>query len=791
MVPEPGRKKKSSGHEHDTLEKLNTRNFVISGLDCVSCADSVQASLLRIPGVSIAKLDFNTARLHLEFTHADVLIKVKEMIKSMGYEIESPGKVRRIIVDVPEMDCSEEIKIIKKALGTVQGILEMNFYIINREVEFVVDVNQIEISSIINKIKKTGMSARVKTGEKEPSHISASARYKTVSVVSGISIILGFLSAEYIKPEIISIIFFCFAVVVGGWHIFRRGLTSLKVFNFDMNVLMSIAVIGALGLQDWREASIVVFLFSIAQYLENRSMEKARGAIHSLMSLTPDKALVKVEDKYKEELASQVDTDEIVLVKPGMKVPLDGIVVEGVSYVDQSPITGESVPVKKMKGHHVYAGTINQNGALQFKVTKKAQDTTIAKVIRMVEEAQAKKAPAQAFVDKFSRYYTPSVIIIALFIVTIPTLFFEQNLNEMIYRALVLLLIACPCALVISTPVSIVTGLTRAAHEGVLIKGGIHLENFAGIDAIALDKTGTLTYGKPRVEKIVSFTETSEDELLKIAASIETLSEHPIARAIINEADERNIVFFKTENFQAVTGEGVKATIEGEDYYLGSHRSLCNEEICNLEIHNRIEAMEKTENSIVVLKSSTQLLGVIILSDLLKENSITAIKELDKMNLKKLILLSGDNEEITKGKAERLGIDYKAELLPGDKLEIIENLQKEGMKVAMVGDGINDAPALALAAVGVAMGAAGTDTALEVADVALMSDNLEKLPFSIRLARKTLSVIKQNIVIALAIKLVFLVLGVSGIATLWMAVFADMGSSLIVILNGLRLLRVK
>jgi len=699
-------------------------------------------------------------------------------------------KLQKIIIQVPELDCSHETDAIKKVLSGREGIISLNFYTISREVRLVIDTGIIKPADIIRLIKNLGMTPLLK-GKNKNRQLAGTKNYIVATVFSGIFILAAVILKVFFYNISLSLWFFGAAIFSGWYLILRRAFYSIRSLNLDMNVLMSVAICGALILGEWGEASTVVFLFSLAQLLEHHSMEKTCRSIRGLMKNAPDVAIVKKNGKMEEVPSSTVETGDIIYIKAGSKIPLDGIVVTGESTVNQAPVTGESAPVIKKAGDVVFAGTINQNGALEVRVTHRVGDSELARIISMVEDAQTKKAPAQSFVDAFSRYYTPAVVLIASLITIIPVFFFRADFQVMFYRSLVLLLIACPCALVISTPVSIVSGITSAARNGVLIKGGLHLEKLASIDTIAIDKTGTLTYGKPVVSDIKGLNGKDSIEVLKIASAVESMSTHPIARAITEKANEMNVKTLAIENFRNVAGLGVEGKINENVYFIGSHRHFCNSRLCNGSVHDLITELEAKGRTVAVLGDNKSITGVIVIEDAVRKEAGRAIKEIKKIGAGHVVMITGDNEETARTIAENLDVEYISELLPGDKVKAIEELKAKGRKVAMVGDGINDAPALAAADAGIAMGAAGSDTALEVADIALMSDDLEKIPYTLRLAGKTMEIIKQNIILSIGIKAVFLILGLAGVATLWMAVFADMGASLLVIFNGLRLLKFK
>ncbi|EGQ19271.1 E1-E2 family cation-transporting ATPase [Sporosarcina newyorkensis 2681] len=618
-------------------------------------------------------------------------------------------------------------------------------------------------------------------------------RENQTTVASLFLLILGYIASFYKGEEsILAIVLFASAILVGGYSLFKVGLVNLTKLQFDMNTLMTIAVIGAALIGEWGEGAVVVFLFAISEALESYSIDKARNSIRSLMDIAPNTAIIRRGNHEFEIDVEDIQIDDIMIIKPGQKIAMDGEVVKGSSSINQAAITGESVPVHKVSGDEVFAGTINEEGSLEVRVTKRVEDTTIAKIIHLVEEAQAEKAPSQQFVDRFAKYYTPAIMIISLLIIVIPPLFLGGVWSEWVYRGLVVLVVGCPCALVISTPVAIVTAIGNAARNGVLIKGGIHLEETGRLKVVAFDKTGTLTQGTPEVTDIVSLTDMSTDEILRISASVEKFSQHPLASAIIRDAERQNLELVPVDDFQSITGKGAKATINNEDVHIGSPNMF--RELLTLpdEYEHQIETLQKEGKTVMLVGFENEVKGLIAVADQVRESSMTIIKKLYQLGIQKTIMLTGDNRATANAIGNQIGLsEVKAELMPQDKLDTIKSLREQFGKVAMIGDGVNDAPALASATVGIAMGGAGTDTALETADIALMADDLEKLPYTIGLSRKTLNIILQNVSFALGIKLLALLLVIPGWLTLWMAIFADMGATVIVVLNSLRLMRSK
>jgi len=597
----------------------------------------------------------------------------------------------------------------------------------------------------------------------------------------GLSVV--FLAAGYIFSDNI---LFAAAIILGGYPLFKTGLKNLIRLDFDMKTLMTIAIIGAAIIGEWSEGAVVVILFAISEVLEGYSMEKARASIRSLMELAPTEALVVRNGKEILLKAEDIEIGDLMLVKPGQMIAMDGIIVDGHSSVNQAAITGESVPVEKAVDDEVFAGTLNEEGFLKIKVSRVVDDTAIAKIIHLVEEAQAEKAPSQQFVDRFAKYYTPVIMAIAALVAVVPPLLFAGSWQESIYQGLAVLVVGCPCALVISTPVSIVTAIGNAARNGVLIKGGSYLEELGAVKAIAFDKTGTLTKGVPVVTDFINFSD--DENLLTIIAALESKSQHPLASAIIKKAayiaiDE------EVKEFTSITGKGIKGLVDGVEYRVGNMKLF---DSISAEINEQITALQNEGKTVMIVGTALEVLGLIAVADEVRESSRGVIERLHQLGIQHTILLTGDNQATADAIGCYVGVSgIEAELLPEDKLKFIKQFTSKFGRVGMVGDGVNDAPALASATVGVAMGGAGTDAALETADIALMNDDLTKLPFTIKLSRKTLRIIKQNITLSLVVKLVALLLVVPGWLTLWIAIFADMGVTLLVTFNGLRLLRVK
>ena len=709
--------------------------------------------------------------------------------------------------------CGEEVATLKNAVGKLDGILELDFDILNHRMIASYDPSRVTPKGIMEAVAGTGMKAEPwsegKAAEKQASPWQRHGRLFMVSI-SGLFLFSGFFSHWIIHNNLFdaltggsgreghalplaSLFLYFSAVVSGAWFVIPKAYYAARRLRPDMNFLMTLAVIGAMLIGEWFEAASVAFLFALALLLEHWSVGRARRAISALMALTPATAryICPNDGDIMEKLVESIPLGVTALVRPGEKIPLDGIVLKGFSAVNQAPITGESIPVEKEPGDELFAGTINGDGALEFEVTRPADDTVLARIIHLVQNAQARRAPSEQWVEKFARRYTPAMILLALGVALLPPLFLAGGWVDWFYRGLVILVIACPCALVISTPVSMVSGLTTAARNGVLIKGGMYLEAAGRIRALALDKTGTLTRGEPEVQHIVPFHDHTESEILARATALETHSDHPLARAILQKAAREGArSSLQAENFQVYKGKGAQADMDGHRFWIGSHRFMEEVGEETPEVHRKAEAMEDAGHSVVALGHEEHVCGLISIADGLRDEARGLVEDLHNLGIRPIMMLTGDNTTTARAVAEQAGVDeYRAELLPEDKVEAVAVLTRKHGQVAMVGDGVNDAPAMAAATFGIAMGAMGTDAAIETADIALMADDLSKIPWLVRHSRRTLKIIQQNIGFALGVKLIFLALAILGDISLWLAIAADMGASLLVVSNGLRLLK--
>ena len=714
-----------------------------------------------------------------------------------------------MIFKIHGMDCAEEIAVLKREVGPlVGGENNLAFDLLNAKM-IVLEEATASSEAILKAVAGTGMNAepwQENTGSVE----KKSGRQKlqlALTILSGGLTALAFglhvwtsgglreaLGAEGVghvhAVPWLSKGAYLGAMISACWFIAPKAWLSARRLRPDMNLLMMVAILGAISIGEWFEASTVAFLFAVSNALEGWSLSRARRAVEALMDLTPTLVQLVKDGGTVSVRPEEVSVGARFQVKPGERVPLDGQILQGTSALNQAPITGESMPVSKSPGDEVFAGSINGDGALVIECSKPASDTVLARIIRMIGEASAKRAASEQWVDRFAQIYTPVVMILAILVALVPPLLVGGAWADWFYRALVLLVIACPCALVISTPVSIVAGLASAARHGVLVKGGMYLEAPAHLKAIAFDKTGTLTEGQPSVVQVVPLNGFTKQELLRVAGSMESQSDHPLARAIVAHVKSQGVDFIPAQDFQTLQGKGATALLGGRAHWLGSHRFLEERGVETPEIHAQLESLEEDGHTVVAFGTDRELIGFLALADTVRPTSASTLQSLREAGVEHLVLLTGDNAGTAQAVGRQVGLtEIQAELLPEDKVKAVEALVAKYGQVAMIGEGVNDAPAMARASLGIAMGAMGSDAAIETADIALMNDDLTRLPWLIHHSRRTLKVIRQNITFALAVKAVFVILTFAGHASLWSAIAADMGASLLVIFNGLRLLR--
>jgi Cd2+/Zn2+-exporting ATPase len=766
--------------------------YRIENMDCPTEEALIRNRLGKEPGV--IALDFNLMQRVLGVQHdLPSTAPIEKALTSIGMQaVRQDLQAVTTVLRIAKMDCPTEETLIRGKLQGMPGVEGLDFNLMQRTLTL--RHAPTALAPAVAAIESVGMAAEIQATD-EPRDAQAPVEKANwwPMAVSGITAVLAegvywVNNGDHWAVIALALV----SILTGGLSTYKKGWIALKNLNLNMNALMAIAVTGAMAIGHWPEAAMVMFLFALAEVIEAKSLDRARNAIRGLMDLTPETATVRQADgTWQDVPAKQVPKDAVVRVRPGERIPLDGQITAGSSAINQAPITGESLPVEKAEGDPVFAGTINQTGSFEYRVTAAADNSTLARIIHAVESAQGSRAPTQRFVDQFARVYTPAVFAVALLIAVVPPLAFGGAWFDWIYRALVLLVIACPCALVISTPVTIVSGLAAAAKRGILIKGGVYLEGGRKLKALALDKTGTLTHGKPEQTDFVPVGSTDAQAVAAWAASLAARSDHPVSQAIARKAQREGVALQEVSDFEALPGRGVRGRVAGQSLQMGNHRLAQEHGLSDAALEAQLETLERQGKTAVMLMSNAAVLGIFAVADTVKETSREAIAQLQALGVRTL-MLTGDNQHTATAIAAQVGIsEARGNQLPEDKLKTIEGLLGGDAQVGMVGDGINDSPALARADIGFAMGAAGTDTAIETADVALMDDDLRKIPAFIRLSRTTASILTQNIVLALGIKAVFLALTFTGHATMWMAVFADMGASLLVVFNGLRLLRPK
>lgn len=780
-------------HDHGTVENSMDTDWDVSGVD-PSQYRLLFSTLGAIAGIKDVGLNPDGLRIvhtpetlpAIEKAFAANNLKLKRVV--------AEGKLKSEIY-IPEMDCPTEEGLIRKKLAAIKGVTGLQFNLMSRVLTVQYEAGQLEM--ICADIRTLGYSPEVLD---ENSKKTALSEFKPAEIpwwkfAVGFAFAAGAEAAHFVSvPEWVSMACALIAIAVVGLGTYKKGFIALKNFNFNMNALMAVAVTGAVLIGSWAEGAMVMVLFELSEAIEQLSLDRARNAIRSLLNLAPERATVRRNGSWQEVDAKTVAVGDLVRVGPGERLAVDGTVVSGASSVNQAPITGESLPVEKIEGDQVFAGTVNETGSIEYTATSTAENSMPARIIAAIESAQDAKAPTQRFVDSFARIYTPLVFIVAIASAVIPPLFAGADWNTWIYRGLTLLVIACPCALVISTPVTIVSGLATAARRGILIKGGVYLEKGRKLESIALDKTGTVTEGQPDIASArLDLAETDAHRSLAMAASLAERNQHPVSRALCRYAFSqgvKNEELSEVHAFQLLPGNGVIGTIDDKEYYLGNMTGLDRYLLQNDRTREIARTFNEQGTSPLFFANAAGIIAVFGIADRIRETSAEAVSELKSLGVK-LIMLTGDNASAARKVADEVGIErVKYELLPADKQKLVANIAKREV-VGMVGDGFNDAPALARADIGFAMGAAGTDTAIETADVALMDDDLRKLPEFILLSKAAFSILVQNIVIALVIKFFFFVMTYMGLATMWMAVFADTGTCLIVVANALRMLRWK
>ncbi|HYI16726.1 MAG TPA: cation-translocating P-type ATPase [Thermomicrobiales bacterium] len=778
----------------DEGQVVLTSGTATGTLDCPNCAERVATRVRGLPGIQTVTLDREPSPARLRYTYETEAVTPATVEDLVAREMaDSEAHYVHQVLAIEGMDCADCAMTLERGVGRLAGVEEasVNFGAARMTVEY--DRRSIDLPAIDRRIRELGYAISQPDREVESERSAlwrlVTRRDNLLALTAGVLTLAGGIGQLLSVPSSLSIAAYAAAVVVGGVPLARKGLRVLRTtHSLDINLLMTIAVIGAVAIGEWFEAATVVFLFSLGEALEGYAMDRVRRSVRSLLALAPPVALVRRGAAEAELPVSEVAVGETVIIRSGERVPLDGVVVGGMSSVDQSSLTGESLPVGKEPGDPLFAGTMNGSGPLTMQVTRLAGDSSVARIIRLVETAQAQRAPVQRVVDRFARVYTPAVIAIATLVAVVPPLF-GASWIEWFSRALVLLVISCPCALVLSTPISIVSALSAAARNGVLIKGGAILERIGAVDTVAFDKTGTLTTGRPSISRVTPITAPDEAAVLALAATLERHSEHPLGRAVVQAAQDRDLNVDEATDERVIHGAGLIGVVNGVEYRIGSARLFDNAAL-GVDVTRAVSEIENDGGTAVLVGTADSIDGVIGFADTLRPDAMSALSALHAAGVRKVVILSGDREGAVDSIASAAGIDEaRSGLLPEEKLAAIGELRERGGVVAMVGDGVNDAPSLAAADVGIAMGVAGTDAAVETADIALMGDDLRGLAATIRMGRRAKRIVTANIALSLGTKAIFLGLAVSGSATLWMAIAADLGTSLLVIANGMRLLR--
>ncbi|MCL5959208.1 MAG: cadmium-translocating P-type ATPase [Chloroflexi bacterium] len=770
----------------------------VGRMDCPDCAALVQRTVASMPGVQTAEVNFGAGKLRV--VHDPRLAPLKqitETVTDLGHPAAVDNAVQASVTSVlrvGKMDCPDCAALVQRTVVSIPGVqgAEVNFGA--GKLRVVHDPSVAPLQKIAQTVTQLGHPATVESAGQAPIGLAWWRQPRMVLLlVAGVLTAITFLAEEVAHlglPELAVQVLYGTAAVTGAVYPARSGLAALRQGRMTINALLVAAALGAIYLGLWEEAAGLVVIFSLGEVLEAYAVDKARGSIQALVALAPREATVLREGREIRVLTDQIGVGDVVLVRPGEKIPVDGVVIAGASAVDQSPITGESIPVEKHPGAEVFASTLNGRGALEIRVTKLAQDTTLAKIIHLVEEAQMKKGAAQRFSERFGQIYTPAMFVLAILMASAPPLLFGQPFTFWLYRALVVLVVSCSCSLVLSVPVAIVAGVGNAARHGVLVKGGIYMETAGRVQVVAFDKTGTLTTGRPSVTDLLPFDGVSQEDLLRMAGALEARSEHPLAEAILRLASEKGIEFPAVQGFSTITGRGAQGQIDGETYYVGNPRLFEELGLALNPYQAGIDRLQSEGKTVMLVGNSVRPLGIIAAADQPKENARCAIQRLKAAGVKKVVMLTGDNRTTGEAIGHHLGVDeVRAELLPEDKITAVRSLQDQYGLVAMVGDGVNDAPALAQADVGTAMGVAGTDVALETADIALMADDLDQLVYMIEISRRTVANIRQNIAFSLTTVALLVISALFGWMTLATGVLLNEGSALIIIANGVRLLR--
>jgi Cd2+/Zn2+-exporting ATPase len=767
---------------------VTERVFRVEGMDCADCAVKIESAVSKVKGVALAQVFLSSSTLVVEPAGDDPDTgEIVRAVERLGYKAKPEEAGQSISLYVEGMDCADEVAIIEKKLKSLSGILNFEVNLAAENLEVTYDPLRLSSQDIIKTIAETGMKARLAKPKTESRAWWRDTRVKLIAA-SGIFLLTAFLSEQLGLEHDIARFIYGAAILIGGYYPAKMALAGIRARTLNIYTLLVVATAGAIALGFWDEAATLVFVYTWGAVMETYATERARGSLRLLMELVPREALVRRNGQELMLPVEEVQVGGTVIVRPGERVPLDGMVTAGSSSVDQAPITGESIPVGKAEGDNVFAGSINQRGSLEVKVSKLSQDTTLARIIHSVERSEAKKSSYQHFAERFGRIYTPAMFGVAVIVAVVPWLL-GQPFAPWFYRALVVLVVSCSCGLVLSVPISVLAAVSAAARKGVLVKGGADLEAAGSVEAVVFDKTGTLTIGLPKVTDVITLNG-STPNLLSIAASVESRSEHPLADAILRKAHEEGIETTQLTDFEALTGLGAKGVVDGNAYYV-CNRRLCDRMSIPLgKAEKELARLENEGKTAVLVLDKDAVLGIIAVADQLRPEAREIIARLKKTGIRHVAMLTGDNEGTARAIASQAGIDeYQSQLMPEDKVAAVSELKRKYNKIAMVGDGVNDAPAMAAADVGIAMGAAGTDVALETADLALMSDDLSRIPYALGISRRAMATIKQNVAASLAIVAIVVTLALIGKIGLVPGLLINEGSALIVMLNGLRLLR--
>jgi Cd2+/Zn2+-exporting ATPase len=764
------------------------RSFKIDGMDCSDCAIKIESAVSKVKGVTSAQVLLSSSKLIVQ--PADEKLDAGEIIKTverLGYKAKLEGTTQDAALYIEGMDCADEVAVLEKKFKNIDGLLNFEINLASQKVAVSYDPSRVSSQGIIKSIAETGMKARLDKPAIKTKKWWDDYRVKLV-ILSGIILLTGYVLERVGLSNNIARFIYAASILVGGYFPVKMAIAGIRSKTLNIYTLLVIATIGAVILNFWDEAAMLVFVYTWGAILETYATERARGSLKLLMELVPREALVKRNGQELTLPVEEVRIGDTVIVRPGEKIPLDGAVIAGSSSIDQAPITGESIPVSKNPGDIVYAASINQRGSLEIKVSKLSQDTTLARIIHSVERSEAKKSSYQQFAERFGKIYTPSMFGVALIVAVVPWLF-GQPFTPWFYRALVALVVSCSCGLALSVPISVLASISAAARKGVLIKGGADLEAAGSIEAVFFDKTGTLTIGLPKVTDVITLNG-SEQNLLSIAAAIESRSEHPLAEAILRKAREDGVEVMPLKDFESLVGLGARGQVNGKNYCVGSKSLMDKLSIPLTMAEKEISRLQNEGKTTILVGCEGTALGIIGVADQLRPEAKEIVARLKKAGIKRVGMLTGDNEGTARAIAAQAGLDeYRSQLMPEDKVEAVRQLKEKYGRIAMVGDGVNDAPAMAAADVGIAMGAAGTDIALETADLALMSDDLSKISYALGISRKAVMIIKQNVVASLAIVAIVVTLALIGKIGLVPGLLINEGSALIVMLNGLRLLR--